>query len=53
MGRCNGKQPISQLPGCHDLNTVDGEFVLEGTAIGYVVYSIQTGVRFNRDHCIK
>ena len=31
----------------------NGEFVLKNMAIGYVVYSIQTGVSLNRCHYIK
>ena len=47
-----GKTVVSLL-GCHDLHTADGESVLKRTAIAYVGYSIQTGIRLNRGHYIK
>ena len=34
----NGKNPVAQLCGCHDLHTANGESVLKRTAIAYVVY---------------
>ena len=43
----------AQLWGCHDLYTADGESVLKRTAIAYVVYSTQTGIRLNQSHYIK
>ena len=42
-----------KLLGCLDLHTTDGESVLKRTAIAYVVYSTQTGIRLNRGHFIK
>ena len=45
MGLYNGEKPIVQLWCCHDLHTAEEEFVFKRTAIAYVVYSIQTGVR--------
>ena len=39
MGLENGKQPVVQLSGCHDLNKADDEFVLKRTAKWHVVYS--------------
>ena len=46
MGLYNWKKPVAQ-------HTADRESMLKRTAISYVVYSTQTGIRFNRGHYIK
>ena len=53
MGLDDGKKPVAQLCGCHDLHTADRESVLKRIAIAFVVYSNQTGIRLNRGHNIK
>ena len=47
MGLYNGRRPLAQLCGCHDLHKADGEPVLKRTAKADVVYSTQTGIRLN------
>ena len=53
IGLNNRKRPVFQLQCCHYLQIGDGESGLKRLAIGYVVYSIQTGVRLNQGHYIK
>ena len=53
IGLYNGKKPIAQLCGCHDLHTTDGESMLKRTAIDYVVYSTKTEIRLNLCHYIN
>ena len=53
MGLHNGEKSVAQLWGCHDSHTTDGESVLKRTAIAYVVYWTQTGIRLKRGHHIK
>ena len=50
MGLSNGKI-IVHIWGCHDLHTVDGEFLLKRTAVAYVVYWILTGHYIKLNHC--
>ena len=44
---------VAPLWSCHGLHMADGEFVLKWSAIAYVLYSTQTGIRLNRGHYIK
>ena len=44
MGLYNGKNPVAQLGGCHDLHMSDGNPCSNET---------QTGIRLNRGHYIK
>ena len=53
MGLYNGKRPVAQLRGCHDLHTADGESVHKRTVKADVLYSTQTAIRLNRGHYIK
>ena len=48
-----GKKRSSTLRPTYDLHTTDGEYFLIRTAISYVVYSTQTGIRLNGGHYIK
>ena len=42
----NGKNPVAQLWGCHDLLTADREFALKRTAIAYLMYSTEDRNQF-------
>ena len=44
MGLYNGKKPVAQLWGCHDLHTAHRESVLKRTAMAEVLYSTQSGL---------
>ena len=46
-------KPVAQPWGCYDLHTADGESVRKRTAIAYVVYSSQKGIRLNRGQYIN